>query len=244
MLAAMLPLSVSSRLANAEQAARPLAVVELFTSQGCSSCPPADVFLGELVDRGDVVALSYHIDYWDYLGWKDTLASPENTARQRAYGRSFGSSSVYTPQMIVNGRTHMAGSRRTAVINAMEDRAGTDEGLTVDLAASYAGDNLMIKVGPGGKQKAHVVLVSFDARHIVEIKRGENRGKSLAYHNAVTAVQTVGVWKGSAKQFELPMSEIAEKGTGGCAVLLQAMEPGGLPGPILGAAMVRFPSSY
>lgn len=244
MLAAAASLAFAPAGAAAEEMENPIAVVELFTSQGCSSCPPADAFLGDLVKRGDVVALAYHVDYWDYLGWRDTLASAENTARQRAYGRSFGASSVYTPQMIVNGRTHMAGSRRAAVMNAIEDRLGTSEGLTVDLSASYAGDNIVIEAGPGdnGKRKAHVVLVSFDAKHVVDVKRGENSGRSLTYHNAVRAVQTVGVWKGKEARFELPMSEVAEKGTGGCAVLLQAVNPDGLPGPILGATMVVFPS--
>jgi hypothetical protein len=244
MLAAAFPLAFASAGSQAQEMENPIAVVELFTSQGCSSCPPADAFLGDLVKRGDVVALAYHVDYWDYLGWKDTLASTENTARQRSYGRSFGASSVYTPQMVVNGRAHMAGSRRTAVANAIDDRVGTPEGLTVDLSASYSGDNLVIEAGPGdsGGRKAHVVLVNFDAASTVEIKRGENRGKSLTYHNAVTNFQTVGVWKGKAARFELPMNEIARKGSGGCAVLLQEAGANGLPGAILGATMVVFPS--
>jgi hypothetical protein len=237
-------LALASGAATAEERGKPVAVVELFTSQGCSSCPPADAFLGDLIKRGDVVALAYHVDYWDYLGWRDTLASPENTARQRAYGRSFGASSVYTPQMVVNGRTHMAGSRRAAVANAIDDRVGTPEGLTVDLSASYAGDNIVIEAGESdlGRRKAHVVLVSFDSARTVEVKRGENRGKSLTYYNAVTNFQTVGVWKGKAARYELPMSEIAKKGSGGCAVLLQETTASGQPGAILGATMVVFPS--
>ncbi len=242
-LAAALVLAVGP--ATAEKVERPLAVVELFTSQGCSSCPPADAFLGDLARRSDIVALAYHVDYWDYLGWEDTLASPENTARQRAYGHTFGASSIYTPQMVVNGRTHMAGSRRAAVANAIDDRVGTAEGLTVDLEAAYSGDNLVIDAGESanGERRAHVVLVSFDATRTVEIQRGENRGKSLTYHNAVTNFQTVGVWKGKAARFELPMSELTEKGSGGCAVLLQQTSANGRPGAILGATIVRFPSS-
>ncbi len=244
LLAAALPFAVASSASTAEEQGKPIAVVELFTSQGCSSCPPADAFLGDLVGRGDIVALAYHVDYWDYLGWRDTLASAENTARQRAYGRSFGASSVYTPQMIVNGRTHMAGSRRAAVANAIDDRVDTPEGLTVELSASYAGENIVIEAGESltGNSKAHVVLVNFDAAHTIDVKRGENRGKKLTYHNAVTNFQTVGVWKGVATRFELPMSEIAGKGSGGCAVLLQETTANGLPGAILGATMVMFPS--
>ncbi|MBO6717173.1 MAG: DUF1223 domain-containing protein [Rhizobiaceae bacterium] len=223
---------------------KPIAVVELFTSQGCSSCPPADALFGELVAEGEVVALAYHVDYWDYLGWKDTLGSPGSTARQRAYGRALGQTSIYTPQVVVNGRTHMAGSNSGAVRRAIETRADTVEGLTVDLSATYAGENLVIEAGAGqiGQRKAHVILVSFDAAHVVQIQRGENRDRTLTYHNAVTAMQTVGVWKGRSARFELPMNEIAAKGTGGCAVLLQAVGTDGLPGPILGATMVMFPS--
>lgn len=242
--AAMIPLALYPGSAAAEQLENPVAVVELFTSQGCSSCPPADAFLGDLVRRGDVVALAYHVDYWDYLGWQDTLATSDNTARQRAYGRSFGASSVYTPQMVVNGRTHMAGSRRAAVANAIDDRVDTPEGLTVDLSASYAGDNLVIETeaGSGDERDAHVLLVNFESTRTVAIKRGENRGKSLTYYNAVSDFQTVGVWKGKAARFELPMNKLAEKGSGGCAVLLQETSASGLPGAILGATMVVFPS--
>ena len=246
MLAAAAPLVLGAKAATAEQAGEPLAVVELFTSQGCNSCPPADAFLGDLIKRGDVIALSYHVDYWDYLGWRDTLARPENTQRQRAYGRSFSASTIYTPQMVVNGRTHMAGSRRAAVMNAIEDRIGTSEGLTVGIKAQYAGDNLVIEAEGDdiGHRKAHVVLVNFDEAHTVKIERGENRGKSLTYNNAVTAFQTVGVWKGKAARFELPMSDIADKGTGGCVVLLQETSAGGLPGAIIGATIVNFTSSW
>lgn len=246
MLAAAASLMLGANASTAQSAGEPVAVVELFTSQGCSSCPPADAFLGDLAKRGDVVALSYHVDYWDYLGWQDTLARPENTQRQRAYGRAFQASSIYTPQMVVNGHTHMAGSRRAAVMNAIEDRIDTPEGLSVEISARYEGDNLVIETGASenGRRKAHVVLVNFDATHVVNVERGENGGRSLTYHNAVTAYQTVGVWKGKLARFELPMSDIAGKGNGGCAVLLQETSVDGLPGAILGAAIVNFSSAW
>jgi hypothetical protein len=179
---------------------RPAGVVELFTSQGCSSCPPADHVLDELASSGDVIALGYHVDYWDYLGWKDTLGSPENTKRQYQYGKSLGERSVYTPQ---------------AVINA--------------------------DAAPNQKGNAHLVLVYFDPQHPVIIQRGENRGKTINYANPVTDIQTAGMWHGKAASFEFPKSEILRKG--GCAVLLQSVRPGGLPGPILGAAMIGQPAS-
>lgn len=232
--------------ANAEEnVKRPRAVVELFTSQGCTSCPPADEMLSELAKRDDVVALAYHVDYWDYLGWRDTLASPDNTARQQEYNRSFGNRSVYTPQAIVNGRKQLNGAKRRRIDYAIEHMAGTDEGMIVDVDVSYNGDSVVIETGDVGHEveNAHVVLVYFDAATKVEIVRGENRGRVFTYRNAVSSFHTVGRWHGGRKRFEMPMSEIAKKAAGGCAVLVQQMREGGLPGPILGAAIInRTPS--
>jgi hypothetical protein len=129
---AALLVMLSIGVAAAQQVKRPLAVIELFTSQGCSSCPPADEYLAELADRGDVVALAYHVDYWDHLGWRDTLGSPANTERQRAYGGSFGSHSVYTPQAVINGRQHMSGAKRGDIEATMRDLAGSGEGIQPD----------------------------------------------------------------------------------------------------------------
>lgn len=243
--AAMLVLASTCGVAAAGAAERPQAVIELFTSQGCSSCPPADELLSLLARQSDVVALAYHVDYWDYLGWRDTLASPDNTARQQDYNRAFGNRSVYTPQAIVNGRLQMSGAERTRVEGAMRRMAGTRQGMTVDVDVSYSGDSLIIETGEAGRRigKAHVVLVYFEPVTRVEIGEGENSGRVATYWNAVSGFHSAGKWDGSRTRFELPLTEIARKAAGGCAVLVQEMHEGGLPGPILGAAILPHPQN-
>jgi hypothetical protein len=228
---------------------RPLGVVELFTSQGCSSCPPADAVFGAIAGKDDVVALAYHVDYWDYLGWRDTLARPENTARQYDYAHAFGSRSVYTPQAVINGRAHVNGASRAAIEARLEGFARSGEGLSVPVSIERVGDSLVIETGAAddkatdkatGKAtgKATVVLVYFDPAAPVTIERGENAGRTVTYWNAVTGIQTAGMWHGAATRYEMPASEIDRKRAGGCAVLLQAAGKGDVPGPILGAAVL------
>jgi hypothetical protein len=222
---------------------QPSGVLELFTSQGCSSCPPADAVLAEMAESGEVVALGYHVDYWDYLGWKDTLGRAENTARQYDYGKSFGIRSVYTPQAVINGRTHVNGARREAVSGTLSELRKSGEGLTIAVAVTRSGESIMIDAdgSPDGKGDAHLVLVYFDPTKPIVIERGENKGRTISYVNPVTGIQTAGMWHGKPVRFEFPQSEIAKKG--GCAVLLQSVNKDGLPGPILGAALVRRPGS-
>jgi len=225
--------------AIAAELKKPVGVVELFTSQGCSSCPPADAILEDLAKKGDVVALAYHVDYWDYLGWQDTLASPDNTARQYEYAKAFGVRSVYTPQAVINGRTHVKGSSGSEISSTLGQFAESGEGLSVELKVMRAGDSVIIDAGEGvDQQVGQIVLVYYDPAKPVLIERGENRGKTINYWNSVTDIQTAGVWHGTAARYEFPASEIAKKGAGGCAVLLQSTGKDGLPGPILGAALI------
>jgi hypothetical protein len=232
----------SETITTGGESRKPLGVVELFTSQGCSSCPPADAFFSELVAKGEVIALAYHVDYWDYLGWHDTLARPENTQRQRDYGRAFGVRSVYTPQAVINGRAHVNGAKRAAVTGTLETLQSAGKGLSVELTAAEQGESIVIETGGGPTySKAHLVLVFFEDAKPVTIERGENSGSTITYWNAVTAVQTAGMWKGKPTRFELPASEIAKKG--GCAALLQSVSKDGLPGPILGATIIRSPEA-
>lgn len=223
------------------QSGKPLGVVELFTSQGCSSCPPADEFFAELASKDDIVALAYHVNYWDYLGWQDTLSTKENTERQYDYMRAFGSRSVYTPQAVINGRSHVNGASRKEVNGALARMDRTGEGMRVPIKVSRTSDRVMIDAGDagGGPTDAHVVIVYFDPPQMVKIGQGENSGRSLTYWNAVSDIQTAGMWHGKAQRYELPMTEIAKKG--GCAVLLQSVGKDGLPGPILGAALIHKP---
>jgi hypothetical protein len=217
---------------------KPKGVVELFTSQGCNSCPPADAVLSELAERGDVVALGYHVDYWDYLGWKDTLGRPESTQRQKLYGKAFGKREVYTPQAVINGRVHVKGGKREAVMGALTEMENNGDGLSVDINVTRTGESVTIEAAaaPGEEGDAHLVLVHFDPMKPVTIERGENKGQTIAYANPVTSVQTAGMWHGKAARFELPRSEVNKDG--GCAILLQQVNKGGLPGPILGAAVL------
>ncbi|EKF18675.1 DUF1223 domain-containing protein [Nitratireductor pacificus] len=230
----------------AGSSSRPLGVVELFTSQGCSSCPPADAVLADLARSGDVVALAYHVDYWDYLGWRDALGSPENTARQRAYAQALDNTSIYTPQAIVNGQRDMNGARRDRIWSALDGMALEERGLRADISIEDRGDSIVITTGTlagdgtgsaGTTVNAHVVLIDFTPQQSVEIRTGENRGKTLDYWNVVNGMQTIGMWSGAPKSFELPKAEVMKKGNG-CAVLLQVVDKKGRPGPILGAALL------
>lgn len=234
-----LALPTFAAAAVAGDAARPEGVIELFTSQGCSTCPPADKLFEKFATSSDLVALAYHVDYWDYLGWRDTLSNPDSTDRQYAYMRAFGTRSVYTPQAVINGRVHVNGAKRGDIADALHDLNKAGKGLSVDVTIQKLGDSLVIDTGaaPGMTRKAHVVLVFFAAPQTVGMKQGENEGRTITYWNSVTDVQTAGVWRGEAARYELPAGDMAE--SGGCAVLLQAVGKDGVPGPIIGAAIYR-----
>ncbi len=223
---------------------KPAGVVELFTSQGCNSCPPADKFFAELAGKDDIVALAYHVDYWDYLGWHDTLSSKDNTERQYGYMRAFGGRSIYTPQAVINGRTHVNGANRGAVGGTLSMLKSSGGGMLVPIRVTRDDESVVIETGtvePGANlpETAHVVLAYFELPQTVEIGRGRNRGRQMTYWNAVSSMQTAGMWHGKAQRYELPASEVLKKG--GCAVLLQSVAKDGLPGPIIGAAFVNKP---
>ncbi|GEO85885.1 MULTISPECIES: DUF1223 domain-containing protein [Alphaproteobacteria] len=223
--------------AGATDATVPKGVVELFTSQGCSSCPPADKALETLVRKGGIVALSYHVDYWNYLGWADTLASPENTARQYAYARSLGRTGVYTPQALVNGRDHLKGTDLGMIERKLDALRAQGDGLTVPISANRRGDELSITVG-AGKGRAEVVIVYFRQHQTVEVTKGENTGKTIDYVNSVSDVQSVAMWNGAALDLTLPAKKIGTDGVDGCAILLQSTGPHGEPAAILGATVL------
>jgi len=210
-------------------------VVELFTSQGCSSCPPADRLLGELARRPDVLALSFAVDYWDYIGWKDPFASPAHTERQRAYGRTLGRRVVYTPQMVVDGADEAVGSARANVEARIAAAAARGGKLILRFAQDESGRNRILIPArtphiPSAAIPATVWLVLYDREHVTAVKRGENAGATLVNHNVVRELRRLGQWTGAAT--ELPF-DIAPGAAGdGCAVIVQA----GLTGPILGAA--------
>ena len=228
--------------AHASEIKNPLGVVELFTSQGCSSCPPADKAAVTLVDDGDVVVLAYHVDYWNYLGWTDQMSSPENTKRQYDYGAAMGRSGVYTPQAVLNGRSEMIGTNAAKLHQALETLKAKGEGLSVPIDIGMKGDEVQINIG-AGSGKADVLVVYFNSRQQVEIKAGENKGKTIDYRNIVTDVQTVGMWHGEKTSIELPAHVLKLRESDGCVVLLQSMDKDGKPGPILGATMMTSENS-
>lgn len=216
---------------NSQPAAEPRAVVELFTSQGCSTCPPADAYLSDLAQREDVLALSYHVDYWDYLGWKDTLGSSEHSARQRAYAARRGDRRVYTPQMIVNGEGHIVGGDRDAVEAAIE----TSE---LPVAIDFRKDDelLTVKIGKG-RGTGTIWLAHVVQKADVKVERGENRGRTMHYVNAVTEMRPVGVWEGEPVSLKLPARVMPGGGSRTCAIILQE-SVGDHPGRILGATLL------
>ena len=211
---------------------QPRAVIELFTSQGCSSCPPADALLEELAQRQDVVALAYHVDYWDYIGWPDTFGAAENSDHQRAYASSWKSSRIYTPQLVVNGTLDVVGSREDEVQAAIDGAA-----LLLPVLLDVRDDMLAIDIeGQAGVDEAMVWLITFIDRADVLIERGENAGQTIAYSQVVTRRQIVGMWEpGSGTHLKLPLAEILTGDSNGLAVLVQ-QGIDGMPGPIIGAA--------
>lgn len=226
---------------HAQELAKIKGVVELFTSQGCASCPPADAAFRKLIGQGDVVALAYHVDYWNYLGWNDTMASKDNTARQYAYARTMGRSGVYTPQAIINGRDHISGADLNGINVKLDDFQHQGKGLTVAVNAAMKGDELEIKIG-AGQGKANVVVAYFDKEQLVSPKGGENNGQQIAYLHAVSDVETVGMWDGKEMNVVLPANVLDKAGRRGLAVLLQSSTPSGDPAAIIGATVLTIGS--
>ena len=219
--------------------ARGPVVVELFTSQGCSSCVPADRLMGELAARDDVVALSFHVDYWDYIGWTDPFASAETTARQHAYARALGQRNVYTPEIVVGGVTHRVGSDTKAVraaIRKVRETPGVGAEVTIEMIGP---DVLRVTVGASHYfGAADVVLVRYDERLETAVPRGENAGRTVVNHNVVREFRKIGSWSGQEKSFEVRWSETADRGGDHCAVIVQASGTG----PVLGAARFDMPA--
>ena len=216
-------------------------MVELFTSQGCSSCPPADKLLGEYADRTDVLALSFNVDYWDYLGWKDTLASADNTERQRDYAAARGDGQVYTP---AGGgrRPHPCGrlepgGRSKRRSRKCRRRCRVPITLSVDRRRHHRRPSTQRRRADA--PHATLWLVMYDRSVTVPIGRGENAGRTITYNNVVRKLRPIAMWKGEAMSVDLPKSEMAQAKADRCAVLLQTETADGLPGPIVGAATHR-----
>ncbi|MBO6521730.1 MAG: DUF1223 domain-containing protein [Rhodospirillales bacterium] len=220
-------------LTSQARAGEALTVVELYTSQGCSSCPPADTYLGTLVDRPDILALSLHVDYWDYIGWKDPYALPGNTERQRSYARNLGMGYVYTPQMVVQGMAHTTGSNRGAVERLIRELKGAKR---LDITVEQANGTVQVNI-PGGTfedETGRILIAAFDKRHENDVSRGENSGRKLAHYNVVRDLVEVGSWKGEPLSMTVTDQLVDMKGRDGCAILVQSTKTG----RILGAAKI------
>jgi hypothetical protein len=206
-------------------------VVELFTSQGCSSCPPADALAAELSTREDVIVLALHVDYWDYLGWRDVFGSAANTRRQRAYAEALGERMVYTPQMVIDGEAAVVGSRRQQALDEIAVAAATPHAVGVSMAED--GDEIVATLEPRqAGARGRVFLFIYEPPTAVAIGRGENGGRRFTFHNAVRTWMALGAFTGEARTFRAPKPQDAR----GVAVLVQ--DPTDMA--VLGAGRLEF----
>jgi len=204
-------------------------VVELFTSQGCSSCPPAEKYVSELAQRPEVLALTFHVDYWDELGWRDRYSSPEATRRQRDYAEFMGSRSVYTPQAIVDGNRDFVGSNRAAIDSALQEaRTG------VPVSISIHGANVVVDIGAQAHAApSDVVLVAYLRAATTSIGRGENAGRTIQESNIVRSFRRIGRWQGSPQKWQARLDSIPRDATD-VAILVQQLPQSS----VIGAAHV------
>jgi hypothetical protein len=237
-LACAIVVACGSAAFSSYAGAEPRAVIELFTSQGCSSCPPADKLLSQFVADPTLIPISLPIDYWDYLGWKDTLADPRNSARQRAYSRVRGDREVYTPQVVVNGSVHALGSDKDAIEAAIA--ASRKNGMTLSLPVSMtlADGRLLVSLPGGGEVRslAEVWVCGLVKAATVAIGRGENRGKTITYYNVVRHWLKLGMWIGKGENWNVPVEGFNSDGVDEAALMVQTgtVEK---PSSMLGAAM-------
>lgn len=221
---------------HALSAGPPVAVVELFTSQGCGDCPTADVLLRTFAQKDDVIALTLPVDYWDYLGWKDTLAGPRNAERQRAYAERFGSGTVYTPQAVINGSMEVLGSDEAEIERAIRATDAVQSSSRIPVNFWHFGNTIIIEAGglPSGSdtREATIWLAVVQKTVNVSVKGGENAGETLTYYNVVREFTPVGVWNGRPTTIRLARAAIMRPESEDLIVLIQE----GSTGPIIGAA--------
>ena len=206
-------------------------VVELFTSQGCSHCPRADRWLASVARNPDVVAVSFPVNIWDYIGWKDTLASPAFTARQKAYAAVNGNRHVYTPQIVINGVAAASGGDEAEITAAVDKAKGLDGAMSVPMRLSQTNGNYSVEIEDGSHGPASIIALRVARTATVQILRGENAGQSLTYTNVVRVISKIGEWTGKHAVFNLPEALQEDEGV---VVLAQKGTPE-RPGAILAA---------
>ncbi|MFK7901365.1 MAG: DUF1223 domain-containing protein [Nitratireductor sp.] len=228
-----------TQAANAAEISTPKAVIELFTSQGCYSCPPADKVLKKLVKNKDYLGLSFHVDYWDYIGWKDTFSQPDFTKRQRNYAATMQERQVYTPQAIINGRTHAVGSHATKIKNFATNFHESGKGLTVPIKVQETNGRFKVTIDPQDEfEDATLYAVYFEPSATVKIERGENGGKTLEYTNIVKKIEMLGMTGDNGLNTEFSLQDIKSKGFDNYALILQSKNTSNLPSAIIGASLV------
>jgi len=226
--------SISSFIANAgEYRLQPRAVAELFTSQGCSSCPLADRVLDDIANsNNDIITLAYHVDYWDYIGWRDTFGNAQNTKLQNNYSKALGITPQYTPQLIINGQKEIIGSHEAKVSKALLQAK-----LSIPVSLKVDQHYIRIKTpGDVTHDEAIIWLITFQSKSEVKILRGENRGKILTYSNIVSKRQAIGMLESkNGTEIKLPTADILTENNDGFVIIVQT-DINGLPGKILGSA--------
>ncbi|WP_068310714.1 DUF1223 domain-containing protein [Polycladidibacter hongkongensis] len=233
-----------SQVSAGEKNVQPVkAVLELFASQGCSTCPQALNVFRTIEEREDTLSISYHVDYWDYLGWKDTLASAKNTKRQKDYADERGDMAVYTPQMIINGVALADASSAKNIEAQLGEIAPLS--VAVDMQETEMALNISVSgIWAGGEEPANIYLLCIDGEETVEILGGENAGKTKTYRNVVRSFNAVGMWSGGEKRIQMAKTAVFRADAPNWVVLVQEMR-NGKPGRIIGASqlMAKTPSS-
>ncbi|MDG1529853.1 MAG: DUF1223 domain-containing protein [Paracoccaceae bacterium] len=228
-IAAMMTVSIGSMAVSEEYGKNNPVVVELYTSQGCSSCPPADELLEKLTRKGDVIPLALHVNYWDYIGWKDQFAVEAHTKRQKSYSARAGARTIYTPQMVVGGVDHVVGFKPMDLAEAMEIRRKAQTPVTLNITANGTSIDVMATSDTRIRGGAEIVVVRYTPKQTVDILRGENAGRKLTYNNIVTSLERVAKWDGR-RDFTMNFNP---KGNEPVVVMVQEANHG----PILAAAL-------
>lgn len=220
---AILSIFASLAILSPLHAASSTKVFELFTSQGCSSCPPADRIAASLADNPDILVLSYHVDYWNYLGWKDPYSSEASTQRQRDYAAAWNTRRIYTPQAIIQGKHDIVGSNRRAIQTQLNNDTSQD---WLTLSVKKSNGTLYYTLPESSVKEAEIWLVTFDKNTKNAVPRGENSGKTLLHRNSVTHIQTLGKWNGSERSTTIELPNRSD----GIAILIQQPNHGAMLG--------------
>jgi hypothetical protein len=208
-------LAAAIATAGSTTKAEPPTIIELYTSLGCNSCPPADALLAELAQREDVVALSLHVDYWDYLGWADPFAAPEHARRQKKLAKLRGERMVYTPQMVIDGRVAVVGSDHAGVAAAVALAQGHAHAAEVSFAAE--GEEVVARIDAPEPVEVELTYMIYDHPREVTVRGGENEGLSISYVNVVRGMMPLGAWSGRQGEWRLPLPSDAK----GAVLILQ-----------------------